>query len=197
MSVVERLIEAGINRALRLDPDAVRRLGELDGKVILLEVAAEDGPLRFYVLPNADGLRVLRECDRMPDVTISGTPSVFLRQLTRGPSVSEALVIRGDIDLGQRFQRTLSQLRPDWEEGLAGFLGDIAAHQVARALRGLHEWGNRAAGTLGRDSAEYLKEEVFVVAQPERVQEFLREVDRLRADTDRLEKRVQRLAALV
>lgn len=193
VSVLGRLLQGAINRALQLDPDAVRRLRELSGKAILLELAAEGAPLRVYVLPSESGLKLLREYDRMPDVTISGTASVFLGQLLRGPTVSDALTIRGDIELGQRFQRILSNARPDWEEGLARLVGDVPAHQLARVAHGLRDWAAQALRTLGADGAEYLQEEAFVLAKRERVAEFLREVDRLRADTDRLEKRLQRL----
>lgn len=195
VEVLARLFETAANRALRLDPDALRRLGELEGKVLLLELAAEGAPLKLYVLPGPHGLRFLPDYDRQPEVTISGTPGVFLGQLTRGPQVSQALTIRGDIELGQRFQRILSRLEPDWEEGLAGLLGDVAAHQAARFARGLRAWGRRALRTLGDDAAEYLREEAYVLAKRERVAQFLRDVDRLRADADRLESRVRRLEA--
>ncbi len=188
------MLDAVINRVLRLDPDTARRFGELHGKVILLEVAAEHEPLRLYVFPSMDAINVRREYDGLPDVTISGTASVFLNQVFRGPAVSDALTIRGDIQLGQRFQNLFSRLSPDWEEGLAGVIGDVPAHQLARFARRLLEWNRDAIRTLGLDGAEYLKEEAFVLAKRERVQEFLRAVDGLRADTDRLEKRLERLA---
>lgn len=188
------MLDAVINRVLRLDPDSARRFGELHGKVILLEVAAEREPLRLYVFPSMDAINVRREYGGLPDVTISGTASVFLNQAFRGPAVSDALTIRGDIQLGQRFQNLFSRLSPDWEEGLAGVIGDVPAHQLTRFARGLLDWNREAIRTLGLDGAEYLKEEAFVLAKRERVQEFLRAVDGLRADTDRLEKRLQRLA---
>lgn len=187
------LLEATVNRVLQLDPDAKRRFAELDGKTILIELAREGTVERLYVMPSADRVRLAREHDRLPDVTISATPSVFLNQLVRGPTVSDALVIRGDVDLGQRFQRILSRLSPDWEEGLASVVGDVAAHQMMRFARGMIGWGRRAATTLGRDAAEYLQEEAFVLAKRERVAQFLRGVDEVRADADRLEKRLQRL----
>ncbi len=182
-----------MNRTLRLDPDGMQRLGELQGKVILLELAEAATPLRLYVIPAEDGVRLRRDHERLPDVTISGTATVFLNQFFRGPTISDALTIRGDVDLGQRFQRLLSQLDPDWEEGLARVVGDIPAHQLARLARGVFHWAREAVRTFALDGAEYLKEEAFVLAKRERVEEFLRDVDRLRADADRLEKRLARL----
>jgi ubiquinone biosynthesis accessory factor UbiJ len=195
MSVLTTMLEGAINRALRLDPDALRRLAELNGKVILLELAQAGSPVRLYVLPSEAGVLLRDAHDAVPDVTISGTLSIFLRQFQRGPTVSGELIVRGDIELGQRFQRVLASARPDWEEGLAQAIGDVPAHQLGRAARALREWGEQALRTLGADAAEYMKEEALIAAKPERVQQFLREVDRLRADTDRLEKRIQRLHA--
>jgi ubiquinone biosynthesis accessory factor UbiJ len=191
---IERLAQRAIDRVVRLDPDARRRFGELYGKTVLIEIAAQGEPLRIYVSPTADGISVHREHDGMPDVAISGTLSTFLRQWHRGPGVSDALTIRGDIELGQRFQRALSAFDPDWEEGIAGALGDVPAHQVTRFARAVRTWVRRAVATLGQDGAEYLKEEALILAKRERVVDFLRAVDELRADADRLEQRLQRLA---
>lgn len=191
---IERVAQRAVDRVLRLDPDARRRLGELDGKTLLIEIAAQGEPLRVYVSPTAEGVSVHREHDRMPDVTISGTLRTFLRQWRNGPGVSDALTIRGDIELGQRFQRALSSFDPDWEAGLAGVLGDMPAHQAARFARAARAWARRAVATFGRDAVEYLEEEALILAKRERVTDFLHAVDELRADTDRLEQRVQLLA---
>ena len=190
---LEALAERVLRRAVQLDPDARRRLAELEGKTILIEVAAEGAPFRIYLSPTSDGVVLRRESDRTPDVTLSGTASMFFGQWWRGPTVSDALTIRGDVELGQRFQRALSSLDPDWEEGLARAVGDIPAHQVARFARAVRAWARRAIATLGEDSAEYLREEAMILAKRERVADFLSAVDDLRADADRLEQRLQRL----
>ena len=195
LPVLETLAERVINRVIRLDPDAQRRFAELAGKTVLIEIAAEETPLRFFISPGADGIALRRESERTPDVTISGTASIFLRRW-RGndAAVSDELTIRGDIELGQRFQRALSALDPDWEEGLSRVVGDLPAHQIARTVRSVRVWAKEAASSLARDVAEYLKEEIFILAKRERVAEFLSAVDSLRSDADRLEQRLQHLA---
>lgn len=164
--------------------------------MILLELASEGEPLRLFVMPSSEGLRIERRSDALPHVTISGSVPVFLNQIARGPSVSDALTIRGDIELGQKFQRIVSGFAPDWEEGLANVIGDVPAHQIGRAARGFFDWAKDAARALGMTSAEYLQEEAFVLAKRARVNDFLRDVDQLRADVDRLEKRIERLAGM-
>ncbi|BAU46991.1 sterol-binding protein [Sulfurifustis variabilis] len=189
------LIEEIIDRLLELDPETRERLTSLDGKVICLELAADTEPLRLYIVPDKAGVRLRRAYPGLPDVTIAGTPAVFLRQLT-GPAVSAELKIRGDVDLGSRFQRAVSGFAPDWEEGLARVVGDFPARQIGNVTRALVDFGRRAVRTLGQDTAEYLLEEGLVAAPRARVQAFLNEVDKLRMDVDRLEKRLERLTDL-
>jgi ubiquinone biosynthesis protein UbiJ len=190
------LIEDILARLLELDPDTRERLIGLEGKVICLELAREIEPLRLYVLPDAAGVRVAGSYSGVPDVTITGSPAVFLRQLA-GPAVSAELKIRGDVELGSRFQRALAGFAPDWEEGLSRIVGDVPAHRIGQLARSLRDFGGRAASTLRVDTAEYLLEEARLLAPRTRVEGFLKEVDRLRMDVDRLAKRIERVSSLL
>jgi len=57
----------------------------------------------------------------------------------------------------------------------------------------LRRWGEQAAGNTGRSFAEYWTEEQPLLAAAPAVDHFNREVDRLRDDVARLEKRVELL----
>lgn len=191
------LLEELLNRLLRLDPQALSRLGELDGKTVCLRVALGTGePVTLYMAPSEAGLRLLAS-HGAPDVTITGNVPLFARLLfgedAPNPSSASALQISGDIELGQRFQRILRGIEPDWEEQASRLVGDVAAHQLGRAVRALHDWGRHAVQTLGQDVTEYLQEESQTLASRGRVDAFMREVDTLRADFDRLQKRLERL----
>jgi ubiquinone biosynthesis protein UbiJ len=191
---VRTLLEEIGNRALRLDADTLRRLGEMDGKVIGLRVLRDaQPPLEFFVFPSAAGLQLREQVDRIPDVTISASSVMFARLAFGRPLAAGEIQVSGDMDLGQRFQRLLGKIDIDWEERLSHFTGDIVAHQLGNAARGLRVFGRQAFDTLTRDVSEYLQEEARLVARREQVERFLNDVDRLRADTDRLEKRLERL----
>jgi ubiquinone biosynthesis accessory factor UbiJ len=186
------------NRLLRLDPQTCRRLGEMQGKVVLLRVVRTGfAPLNFFVQPTESGVVLHTRLESAPDVTISAEPAVFLRlalkRVTERPLAAGELQLSGDIELGQRFQRVLEQIDIDWEEQLSRFVGDVAAHQLWRGLHGLQAWGRHAATTLARDAAEYLHEEARVLASRAEVAAFLDRVDALRADAERLEQRLGRL----
>ena len=194
------VMEEFINHLLRLDPDTLRRLGDLDGKVICLRLAAQAGgdPLEFYVLPSEAGLKLLIEHDGMPDVTINGNIPVFARMVFGDavPAASSEIQISGDIELGQRFQRIFKEIDIDWEEKASHVVGDVAAHRLGNAARGLRDWGRQTAHTVAQDLTEYLQHESRILARREQLEAFLNAVDVLRVDTDRLEKRIQRLKGI-
>ncbi len=195
MTLVNLLQEA-VNVILRLDPDTLARLGEFDGKCIGLRLAGEGRDLEFFLFPSPAGLRIHTAHDAVPDVIIRGDVPVFTRLVFGSSSATRAgeLQISGDIDLGQRFQRILRELDIDWEEQAAQLMGDVLAHQLGRAARELRAWGRSSAAFLRQDLREYLQEESRLLAPRPQTEAFLRAVDVLRADADRLEKRLESLA---
>lgn len=188
-------IAGAINRVLPFDPDTQAQLATFAGKIIAIEIGEGDSPLRLFVCPTATGIDLRASVERPADVTIAGSMAVFV-QLWRRPVAAPVgqLHIRGDIELGQRFQRLLRRLDIDGEELASRYVGDIAARQLGNLWRTGGHWARHVATTLGRDGVEYLREEARVVPSRERVREFLDAVDGLRADVDRLEQRLQRLS---
>jgi ubiquinone biosynthesis protein UbiJ len=187
------------NRFLRLDPDTLRRLGDIEGRVFCLHVigAAEREGGRWYFFPSEGGFRIRQEFDGDPDVTISGSLPSFARLLggerAAGVFRSGHMQISGDLELGQRFQGILKDFRPDWEEFFSRYLGDALAHRLTRGGQAFRRWGRHVAETVRADASEYLQEEVRLVPRRERVERFLADVDRLRSDVDRLAVRIARL----
>lgn len=192
------LLEQLMNRVLRLDPESLQRLGEFQGKTIAIALThgAQASPL-CYLLPSADGIRLLQHYQGSADVTLHASLPVFIRLLTTGATaelIAESEIeVDGDIELGQRFQRFVRQLHFDWEEELSHIVGDVAAHNFGNLARASNAWRKNAANLLLADVAEYLQEESRMLATPSRVQAFLQAVDMLRADADRLEARIKRL----
>lgn len=196
MHPISSLLEEVGNRALHFDPETCRRLGELDGRVICLRIQrAPLEPLDFLLAPSEAGLRRVREPSVVADVTISASSVVFARLAMGRPMAAGEIQISGDVALGQAFQRILEHVQIDWEEALSRLSGDVIAHQVARAARHAASWSQHATDTLQRDVAEYMQEEAQLLATRPEVERFLDAVDRLRADAERLGKRLERLEA--
>jgi len=188
-------LETALNRYLRLDPAVGARLAPLAGKVIALDLRGLD--LTLHMLPHAGGVSLLSDYAGAPDTVISGAPFSLLRlghgKGERGPLFEGAVEVRGDVEVGQRFEAVLRDIDIDWEEQLSRLVGDVAAHQVGVMLRGVREWGARGADNLRRDIGDYLQEESGQLPRREEVDEFAAAVDRLRGDADRLAARVRRL----
>jgi ubiquinone biosynthesis protein UbiJ len=194
------MLEETLNRVLRLDPDTLARLGDLDGKVIRLRISGAV-PIEILVQPSKSGLRLHTPHDGEPDVTLTGDVPVFARFAMRRimPEAVAAgdVQISGDIELGQRFQQLMEKIDIDWEEQAARILGDVTAHQLGNALRDLRGWSTGAARTLKDDFDEYIREESRLLPPRLRVENFIKAVESLRSEVDRLERRVARLREMI
>ncbi|MCK4586952.1 MAG: hypothetical protein KAU29_06400, partial [Gammaproteobacteria bacterium] len=81
----------------------------------------------------------------------------------------------------------------DWEEHLSHVTGDIVAHKMGNLVRGIFSWSKNTTEILGQDAAEYLQEESRELPNRREVDGFLKNIDTLRSDVDRMEMRVSRL----
>jgi ubiquinone biosynthesis protein UbiJ len=188
------LIEDAGNRLLRLDSETLRRLGDLQGRVVCIEF--RDLGHKIYLHPSESGFRLATESEQLPAVTLRGTLAIFgrlgLGAETETLNAGE-LDIEGDAALGQRLQRIFRNLDLDWEEPLARLFGDPIGHEIGRAARAAFNWHRQALKTFGLNTAEYLQEEARLLPVRYEVEMFLNGVDGARADVDRLAARIQRL----
>ncbi|MDH5546299.1 MAG: SCP2 sterol-binding domain-containing protein [Gammaproteobacteria bacterium] len=187
-------IEVAFNRALELDQDARDRLVALSGKVIGMDIRGLD--LQLYLMPGLDGVGIAGECDSEVDAWLrGGLFSLMHTAMThdRDRFLSGDVEIEGDIQLGQKVQNILKHFRFDWEELLSRGVGDVAAHQLGNTLRSLFDWGSTAIESLARDTAEYFQEERRDIVGRYELDQFSHAIDLLRADTERMEQRINRL----
>lgn len=187
-------LEQAVNATLALDPHTQRRLAALRGKVIAITLQGIG--VTLYVAPQLDGLRLMGSYDGPVDTTLRGTPLALLRMPAgrAGEGLfSGAVTIDGDVETGQQLQRILQGLDIDWEEHLSRLTGDVLAHQIGNALRGLAAFGKNAVSTFGLNLGEYLQEERHLVPTQPEVEAFVAEVDILRMAADRLDARIKRL----
>jgi ubiquinone biosynthesis protein UbiJ len=193
-------LEQLTNRLLSLDPETLRRLNTLKGKVICIRIGDDADstlPTVIYVLPGETGLRLLTAYDAEPDVSLSGSLPALLRLVSGGATPdlfsSGNVEISGDLELGQRFARIMKKLDIDWEEQASYVIGDIAAHKLGNFIRDMHAWRLQAVETVCKDLGEHLQHESQILAIPKAVDNFMNAVDVVRADADRLEARLRRL----
>ena len=187
-------LETLLNRGISSSREASRLSRSLAGRRLRIELRGL--PLALEIAATEDGLALSEGSQQTPDCVISGLPLSLARlgltgdaDIFRQGSVS----ISGDPVLAQDFQRLLDLARPDWEEELSRQVGDVAAHQIGNAARGLARWGQQAADTLSRDTGEFLKEESRDLPTRFEVDEFLDQVDDVSAAVDRAEARLRRM----
>lgn len=194
-----RALEAALNRALALDPDARADLAALDGRRVALHLASP--PLALQVRVAGTRLEVGPVPDDVADLAVRSTLAGLVAQLpdllglgaSRASAPVGALRIEGDADLARRLQRLAERFDPDWQRPFAAVFGDVIGVQVANAVGGALRHARDAAGALAVNTAEYVTEESRDVVPRAELDAFHDDVDTLRDDVERLAARVARL----
>ena len=191
-----RALEAALNRALALDPDAQASLRALDGRRVALRI--ESPPLALEVKVDAAALSVGPvDAEQEPDLGVRGTLAGLLGQLPMfrrddAPPVGK-LRIEGDAELARRLQTLAKNFDPDWQKPFADVFGDVIGVQVANAfataLKHARNFATNGAETL----AEYVTEESRDVVPKAELDAFHDDVDALRDDVERLAARIARM----
>lgn len=191
-----RALEAALNRALALDPDAQSSLRALDGRRVAMRV--ESPPLALEVRVEGETLRVGPvDAEQEPDLGVRGTLAGLLGQLPMFrrddvPPVGK-LRIEGDAELARRLQTLARNFDPDWQQPFVAVFGDVIGVQVANAfataLKQARDFATNGAETL----AEYVTEESRDVVPKAELEAFHDDVDALRDDVERLAARIARL----
>lgn len=124
-------------------------------------------------------------------VTLTLTPGLMLRVAARDDAVWRDVVIDGDTAFAGVIHHLWQHLRWDAEEDLSTVVGDVAAHRIAASARTLQQWARSSGENMAHAFAEYWTEEQPLLAAKNDIARFNAEVDRLRDDTARLEKRLE------
>ena len=186
--------ESALNAALRLDPYTVQRLDGLAGKVVAVELRGVN--LTLFLALHAGRIEVRDAHAGAADARLIGTPLAFARLGLSGDRSAlhtGEVHISGDMELGQQLRDILAAMDIDWEEHLSRFTGDVIAHQAGNAARASRQWAQQSSAALLQDTGEYLQYERELLPDRAQVETFMREVDVLRDDVERLEARVLRL----
>jgi ubiquinone biosynthesis protein UbiJ len=187
-------LEKLLNRGLPRSPRARELCAELSGRSVALEFT---DVARLRLCSNGVTL-ALHSGDAPAEATLSGGPLGLLALLAedspRAPLQRGAVRLSGDTELAERFFELLQRLRPDAEEELALVVGDVPAHQLGRLARGGLALARRALATGERNLAEYFAHERADLVPRAEGEQFLRGVDELREDVDRLGARLEALA---
>lgn len=195
-----RLFVAAANHLIAQSGWAAGRLRPFAGRhaQVVLGAGQADGRggMRFPFSIGADGLLAAtgNDTDIPADVTLR-LPGDALTALPGGglEAVLGRVQVRGAADLAETLGFVFRQLRWDGEADLARLVGDIPAHRLSRLAGQAVTWQREAGQRLLANGTEYLVEERGLLPAKGELAVFGHDVDRLRDDLARLEKRLQRL----
>ena len=129
-----------------------------------------------------------------PDATIYVPPSLALRLLANDEAAKMQIKIDGDTHLATEFSKVLQNMRWDVEEDLSHFVGDIAASKIGAVSQAAYASAKTQSVNLAEMLSEFWQEEKPIIAKKRHVENFNAEVDTLRSDVARFEKRLNKLA---
>jgi ubiquinone biosynthesis protein UbiJ len=129
----------------------------------------------------------------IPDATVTIPPSLILRLFAKDEAAKRQIIIEGDTHLAAELAKVFANMRWDYEDDLSNLIGDIPANKIGN-------FGRQTANTLKETSvniaemlSEYWQEEMPMIAKKRHVEQFNSEVDTLRADVERVEKKLAKL----
>ena len=189
------MIIAALNRYIEADQERAAGLDQIKGKLICLYVREIDKTLSLRIEQ-----RYLQEetnNDVEADVEISISLKIlpeFLIGADQDKLIKNGgIEIKGDAHIASVFQNTLREIEIDWEEIISKYTGDAVAYQIGQGAKAVHSFGRNLRDNMRQDLRDYLQDNVQAAATQEEVDQFIQEVDNVRAKADRLEARLNRL----
>lgn len=185
-----------VNSLLSSDEEFFVRLSELHGNAVRISVMRLGW--KFDILFVKDGV-LLAPTDetRRIDVEISGPPLAMLgllltKDMTQYTQTRD-IHINGNAQLAHKISSLAGQLDVDWEELIAGKIGDIPAHQLCEWSRQFRHWQNGVRKSIAAAFTEFLQEEARHLPTRIETEHFMDDVDLLRDAVERAEARLQSL----
>ena len=124
---------------------------------------------------------------------IHAPPSLVLRMLAGDESAKTQIKIDGDTHLAAELGKVLQHMRWDVEEDLSKIVGDIAANKTTSAAKSVFLEAKKQTINVAEMISEFWQEEKPILAKKRHVVKFNADVDTLRSDVARLEKRLEKL----
>jgi ubiquinone biosynthesis accessory factor UbiJ len=189
--------EALLNRNIDSSARAAALARRLQGTSLQVDI---EGITRLRACALNGRLALLAGEDSAADATISGSLPALLQLLTgaaAGRPAGSAAKVQGDAEIANLYRELLSLARPDPEEELSRWIGDVPARHIAQFAAQAREFLRRASRTAGENISEYLQEESRDLVNRTELDEFLHGVDEIRETADRIEARLARLETRV
>jgi len=180
---------AALNHLLTQNSWALQRLARFAGRTARFDIA----PFSFAYTILEDGTLLSADFTASADALCVIAPALLPRLALHDEKAHAEIRTEGDAGLLTEIFFLSRNLRWDAAEDLSSVTGDIAAERIVRTVQGIHQQFHDAVVNLSQASAEYWTEERPLLAKPQQVAGFVRQVDALRDDAARLEQRIKQL----
>ncbi len=192
MSLIGRTFVALLNHLLESSAWARNRLALFADSQVCLRVA----PIEVLFRIDPSGMVCDAVPGEMPDVVLN-FPLAELPSMFADPSARPmgSVTLEGNAELAETLGFVFRNLQWDIEEDLARIFGDIPAHRMVSGIQSLKTRHDRAIESLGTNFAGYLSEEQRLLVTRYALTSLSKDVQTLRDDAVRLEKRFDRLSS--
>lgn len=159
------------------------------GKVITFDFVL----LKTNLIVLEDGSLALAGETAQADATVHIPPSLAMRLMAKDEAAKTFIKVDGDTHLAAELSKVLQHMRWDIEDDLSKVVGDIGAVKIGelsqKAFNEIRQKSVNAAEML----SEYWQEEQPLLAKKRHVEQFNADVDTLKSDVARFEKRIEKL----
>jgi len=192
LSTLLKPIELVLNTALSQDLETKAKLDQFEQRCIAINISDFNKTVNASIIDQQ--IHLSSDSSLSADLTISGK-ALTLAKLGSDPEslFSSEIDIHGDVQFAKQLRDLLEGFDFDWEAQLAKVTGDTLSYPLAHGIRQVSRWAKNTHNSLQENVAEYLKEEARLLPDKSLINDFMAQIDTLRADSDRLEARIQRL----
>lgn len=179
---------AVLNRMLSREQWARDKLVSFAGRSARFDAA----PFALTLKVAADGTFGAAD-DGEPAVTIGVALSSLPLAMLDPAAAMKDVRLSGDAEFAQALAFVLQNLRPEPEEDLSRFFGDVAAQRIVGFMRASASQWKQIAERMLENAAHYVVAENPMVVGRDDIESFGREVNEVRDAVARIEKRINLL----
>ncbi|MEG0820497.1 MAG: SCP2 sterol-binding domain-containing protein [Burkholderiaceae bacterium] len=179
---------AALNRMLARESWARTKLSPFAGRAARFDV-----PPFALALQVADGGLFAVADQGVAAVTIKASLAALPLALGDPKAMMRDVRLEGDAEFAQALSFVLQNLRPEPEEELSRFVGDIAAQRLVGLARAALAQARVSGEGLAHSVADYFAAENPMLVTRREAEQFTRDVSTLRDDVERLAKRLERI----
>ncbi|AWW46833.1 hypothetical protein G6675_06985 [Polynucleobacter paneuropaeus] len=180
----------GVNHVLASEPWAMAELSPHVGKSICLNLPM--GQMAVEITPQGKiaALDSTDQASLLLEVSAQALSGLLASSGNLRDQAFKAVKISGDADLAQLIGRLVSQVRWEYEEDLAKWVGDAPANFAVRQAKTMVKAGQAATKDFLQNVVEYVSEERKILLNKRDFMIRKNELNELRDSVDRIEKRI-------